>query len=103
MIILIPTKKIMIKNLSEENEKKLDPKQLKITGKENNMTKHAELPVWFKSKNDFYEAAKLINDIKGDINNVKVSLENKKVNNDLVSLMIVIINNKEKRKVSLKE
>ena len=46
------------------------------------MTKHAELPVWFKSKNDFYEAAKLINDIKGDINNVKVSLENKKVFND---------------------
>ena len=38
------------KNLSEENRKRLEPKQLKITGKKNYLQKHAELPEWLKSK-----------------------------------------------------
>ena len=38
------------KNLSEENRKRLEPKQLKITDKKNNLQKHAELPERLKSK-----------------------------------------------------
>ena len=59
------------------------------------MQKHAELPEWLKSKNDFYEAAKYI---KADAKNFEVSSGDKKVLNNLVTLIIDIINNRAKNK-----
>ena len=48
-------------------------------------------------KNDFNEAKRLIDDIRIDVNKVKVSKEDKKVFNDLNKLIIDINNNKVKK------
>ena len=55
------------------------------------------LPEWLKSKNDFNEAKKLIDDIEVVMNKVKLSKEDKKVFNDLNKLIININNNKVKK------
>ena len=55
------------------------------------------LPEWLKSKNDFNEAKKLIDDMEVYINKVKVSKEDKKVFKDLNKLIIDINNNKVKK------
>ena len=47
-----------------------------------------------KSKNDFNEAKRLIDDIRINLNKVKVSIEDKKVFNGLNKLMTDISNNK---------
>ena len=49
------------------------------------------------SKNDFKEAAKLINDIRADTNNLKPSSDDKKVFNDLNRFIADISNNKVKK------
>ena len=56
------------------------------------------LPEWLKSKNDFNEAKKLIDDIEVVMNKVKLSKEDKKVFNDLNKLIININNNKVKKR-----
>ena len=38
-----------------------------------------ELPEWLESRNDFNKAKRLIDDIRNDMNKVKVSKEDKKV------------------------
>ena len=45
-----------------------------MTDKKNKLV---ELPEWLKSKNYFNQAVKLINDIRPDINNVKLSSDKK--------------------------
>ena len=55
------------------------------------------LPEWLESKNDFNEAKRLIDDIRIDMNKVKVSKEDKKVLNDLSRLISDISKNKIKR------
>ena len=52
------------------------------------------LPEWLESKNDFNEAKRLIDDIKIDMNKIKVSKEDKIFFNDLNKLIIDINNNK---------
>ena len=47
-----------------------------------------------ESKNDFNEAKRLIDDIRINLNKVKVSIEDKKVFNGLNKLMTDISNNK---------
>ena len=65
--------------LREGKKKKFDYKQFKLfdkTDKEltlDGKTKLTELPKWLRSKNDFKEAIKLIEDIRADTNNVKLS------------------------------
>ena len=72
------------------NEKEgRDPKQFKIV--DNVLLK------WLKSKNDFNETKRLIDDIRIDMNRVKVSKEDKKVFNDLNRLITGISNNKVKK------
>ena len=68
--------------------KTYDPYQFKIA---------SLLPEWLKSKNDFNEAKRLIDDIVVDMNKVKASKEDKKVFNDLNKLIIDINNNKVKK------
>ena len=68
--------------------KTYDPYQFKIA---------SLLPEWLKSKNDFNEAKRLIDDIVVDMNKVKASIEDKKVFNDLNKLIIDINNNKVKK------
>ena len=71
-------------------KKKLrNPKQFKIV--DNVLLK------WLKSKNDFNETKRLIDDIRIDMNKVKVSKEDKKVFNDLNRLITGISNNKVKK------
>ena len=55
-----------------------------------------------RSKNDFKEAIKLIEDIRADTNNVK-SNGNKKVSNDLNELINNIKNKKTTRKSTIKK
>ena len=55
------------------------------------------LPEWLKSKNDFNEAKRLIDDIRTDMNKVEVSKEDKKNFNDLNRLITGISNNKVKK------
>ena len=72
------------------NEKEgRDPKQFKIV--DNVLLK------WLKSKNDFNETKRLIDDIRIDMNKVKVNKEDKKVFNDLNRLITGISNNKVKK------
>ena len=65
--------------LREGKKKKFDYKQFKLfdkTDKEltlDGKTKLTELPKWLRSKNDFKEAIKLIEDIRADTKNVKLS------------------------------
>ena len=61
-----------LKKKLKKNE--LDPKQFKMTDEKN---KIVELPEWLKSKNYFNKAVKLINDVRPDINNVKLSSDKK--------------------------
>ena len=62
----------------------------------------AALSKWLSSKNDFNEAAKLINDIRADTNNVKLSFGDKKVFNDLNRLITDISSNKVEKESSIK-
>ena len=55
-----------------------------------------------KSKNDFNEAKKLINDIRIDMSNVKVQCKDKKVSNDLNRLITDINNNRIKDENAIK-
>ena len=61
------------------------------------------LPEWLKSKNDFNEAKKLIDDMEVYINKVKVSKEDKKVFKDLNKLIIDINNNKVKKEDAVED
>ena len=54
------------------------------------------------SKNDFNEAAKLINDIRDDTKNVKPGSGDKKVFDDLEKLINDISNNKVKKESAIK-
>ena len=74
--IFISTKKIriMMKIWKKKLKNELDPKQFKMTDEKN---KIVELPEWLKSKNYFNKAVKLINDVRPDINNVKLSSDKK--------------------------
>ena len=60
------------------------------------------LPKWLHSKNDFKEAIKLIEDIRGDTNNIK-SNGNKNVFNDLNELINNIKNNKTTKNSTIKK
>ena len=55
------------------------------------------LPEQLKSKNDFNEAKRLIDDIRTDMNKVEVSKEDKKNFNNLNRLITGISNNKVKK------
>ena len=57
-----------------------------------------ELPKWLKSKNDFNEAKRLIDDIRIDMNKGKVNKEDKKVFNNSNKLIIDKSNNKIEEK-----
>ena len=59
------------------NERALNKKE----GRNPNQFKIAdsELPEWLESRNDFNKAKRLIDDIRNDMNKVKVSKEDKKV------------------------
>ena len=72
--------------------KTYDPYQFKIA---------SLLPEWLKSKNDFNEAKRLIDDIGVDINKVKASEEDKKVFNNLNKLITGINKNKVKNKYAI--
>ena len=76
IIIFIFTKKITIimKIWKKKLKNEVDPKQFKMTDEKN---KIVELPEWLKSKNYFNKAVKLINDVRPDINNVKLSSDKK--------------------------
>ena len=64
-----------------------------------NELKLTKLPKWLRSKNDFNEARKLINDIGADTNKVKSSSGEEKVFNELNGLINDIQNKKNyKRK-----
>ena len=69
-----------------------DPKQFKVTGVGDN-----KLLEWLKSRNDFNEAKKLVDDIRIDMSNVKVGYKDKKVFNDLNRLITDVSNNKVKK------
>ena len=75
--------------LFDKTDKELTLDEKTKKDKESKLT---ELPKWLHSKNDFKEAIKLIEDIKGDTNNVK-SNGDQKVLNDLDEL----INNKKQQ------
>ena len=68
--------------------KTFDPYQFKIA---------SLLGEWLELRNDFNEAKRLIDDIRIDMNKVKVSKEDKKVLNDLSRLISDISKNKIKR------
>ena len=73
------------------NEKEgRNPDQFKIA---NN-----ELPKWLKSKNDFNEVKRLVDDIRIDMNKDKVNKEDKKVFNNSNKLIIDKSNNKIEEK-----
>ena len=74
-----------------------DPKQFKVTGVGDN-----KLLEWLKSRNDFNEAKKLVDDIRIDMSNVKVGYKDKKVFNDLNRLITDISNNKVKKEDAIK-
>ena len=69
----------------------------------NEESKLIELPEWLKSRNDFNEARKLINDITADTNRVRSSSGDEKVFNDLNELINDIQNKKIKRKDAIKK
>ena len=75
------------------NEKEgRNPKQFKI--------RDNVLLEWLKLKNDFNEAKRLIDDIRIDMNKVKVSKEDKNIFNDLNKLITGISNNKVKKETN---
>ena len=70
--------------------------------KKDEESKLSTLPNWLRSRNDFKEAIKLIEDVKADPNNVK-SNGDKKVFNDLNELINNIKKTKLQKKVPLKK
>ena len=56
-----------------------------------------ELPEWLESENDFNEVKRLIDDIRIDINKIKVSNGDKNVFKDLNRLITGINDNKVKK------
>ena len=72
-------------------------------GNKDEESKLTALPKWLRSKNDFKEEIKLIEDIKADVNNVKSSSGNKKVFNNLDKLINDIKNKKTTRKNSIEK
>ena len=62
-----------------------------------------KLPKWLRSKNDFNEARKLINDVGADTNKVKSSPGNEKVFNALNGLINDIQNKKTTRENAIKK
>ena len=64
-------------------------KKSKLDGEAKNdkEPKPTALPKWLRSKNDFKEAIKLIEDIKTDTSGVKSSSDDKKVLNNLDKLI----------------
>ena len=98
--------------LTEDEKKKFDYKQFEIDDKiskesrldeKTKELKLTELPKWLRSKNDFNEARKLINDIGADKNRVRSSSGNEKVFNDLNELIHDIQNKKIERKDAIKK
>ena len=73
--------------LTEDKKKKFNYKQFEIDDMINKESKLTELPEWLKSKNDFNEARKLINDIRAGTNRVRSSSGDEKVFNDLNELI----------------
>ena len=73
--------------LSKKEER--DLKQFKIVDN--------ELPEWLESENDFNEVKRLIDDIRIDINKIKVSNGDKNVFKDLNRLITGINDNKVKK------
>ena len=65
-IILILTKKSYDESALNEKKKRREPYQFKIVDM---------LPEWVKSKNDFNEAKRLIDDIETNMNKVEVNRE----------------------------
>ena len=97
--------------LNETKKKILDYKQFKLGDKTDEELKLDEetkdlkltaLPKWLSSKNDFNEAAKLINDNRSRTNKVKPGSGNKKVFNELNRLINDISNNKVKKESTTK-
>ena len=97
--------------LNETKKKMFDYKQFKLGDKTDEELKLDEetkdlkltaLPKWLSSKNDFNEAAKLINDNRSRTNKVKPGSGNKKVFNDLNRLINDISNNKVKKESTTK-
>ena len=89
--------------LTEDEKKKFDYKQFEIDNKirkeskideKTKELKLTELPKWLRSKNDFNEARKLINNIRADTNRVRSSSGDEKVFNDLNELINDIQNKK---------
>lgn len=87
-------KKKYDKKFKRGRQKKFEHKQFKINSDENNKLELAKLPKWLKSRNDFNEARKLINNIRANTNNVKGSSNYKKLFNNLNRLRTDISNNK---------
>ena len=90
--------------LNEAKKKKFDYKEFELGAKKDEKSKLTALPKQLRSKNDFKEAIKLIEDIRVDTNNVKSSSGDKKVFNDLNKLINDIKNKKKTaKKVPLKK
>ena len=70
--------------------------------KKDEESKLTALPKWLRSKIDFKRAIKLIEDIRADTNNVKLSGD-KKVFNDLNELINNIKNKNTTRKSTIKK
>ena len=84
--------------LNEAKKKKFDYKEFELGAKKDEKSKLTALPKQLRSKNDFKEAIKLIEDIRVDTNNVKSSSGDKKVFNDLNKLINDIKNKKKLQK-----
>ena len=101
--------------LSEAKKKNFDYKQFEFFDKtdkkstldgktkKDEKSKLTALPKWLRSKNDFKEAIKLIEDIRADTNNVKSSSGDKKVFNNLDKLINDIKNKKTTRKNTIEK
>ena len=84
--------------LTEDKKKKINYKHSEVDDMISKEPKPTRLPKWLESRNDFYEAIKLINDIRADTNRVRPSSGDEKVFNDLNKLINDIQNSKIKRK-----
>ena len=98
--------------LTEDKKKKYDQKQFEIDdiiNKESKLDEKTkeleliELPKWLRSKNNFNEARKLINNIRANTNRDRSSSGNEKVFNDLNELINDIQNKKIERKRGIKK
>ena len=84
--------------LTEDKKKKINYKHSEVDDMISKEPKPTRLPKWLESRNDFYEAIKLINDIRADTNRVRPSSGDEKVFNDLNKLINDIQNSRIKRK-----